>query len=480
MIQRIPALAAISCILTLVTAPRVLAQDPLLRLQPTTTPGQSLQGLLVGLPHQQYATLIDLEGGPTPVLGERFWLSLTPALTQIDVGRLDAIGARSFTLPTPNLPGIAGIPLFMQSLVLDASAPNGMFRTSNGQSAILHGSSASIVFEFRNAGAEGITGTYDSSVTERLMAGAPTRRTHTVAPSSGLPFNLPIATPLAVTNARMQHVFRAADLGATGERELVAAMRWRPFGPVVADSFPRVQITLGNSTIVPDYTIDPWSALPQYPLSGLGMTFANNFKPLQPPVVVCDQSYSITPSALRPDGFMPWPSFTAPFFYNGIDSLLVDFRVLAGPNTLGANGFAVRLMVLSSPTPNTRVFAPGNLQPPIDPFTISNAAQGDNTLYEMQFEFARPTSFAITPFVRNPGPALRPSPALVAASVPPGTSYQLTFEGASDANGTNSTGFTYFVQHLVGQPWLRMRVHFDANPFTGARPSIDTVVIPVD
>jgi len=452
------------------------AQAPLLRLQPTANPGQSLQSLLLGSPNQAFATLLDTNGGPVPFLGETIWMSLAPAI--LESGQLDVTGAHARTLPTPNVPGLVGIPFFAQSIVLDPLAPNALFRASNGQSAILHSHSAAIVFEFRNAAAEGVTGNYDTSTTERLMAGFAFPRTQTIVPANPA-FPLPITMPLVTTNARLQQVYRAGDLAATGQPEFVTALRWRPLGPVVADAFARVQIALGNSAVIPDYTIDPFSQLPVNPGSGLSTTFAANY--LGAPVVVCDAPYSIQPTAVRPDGFIDWPPLTTAFVYDGRDSLLVDYRVVAGPATLGANGFTGHIMVNTTPLPNTRVFAPQNaLSGPINPFTVTTAGQGDNTLYELQVDLVRAFSTAITRFQPNPGVQHRCFAPLVAASVPPGTSYRLDFEAALDQAGTGSTGFVVDPTLLPPLPWLRVRVTFVANPFDGARPSIDTLVIPVD
>jgi hypothetical protein len=455
-------------------------QPPLLRFQATANPGQTLQGWVAGLPLQTCATYADIGSGPLTLLGEPIWLSLSPALLQIDAGVLDASGARPLQVPTPNLAALVGQPFFLQSLVLDTAAPNGLFRTSNGQSSILHSQSGAIVFEFRDAAAEGVTGSYDMSVKDRLMAAPISLRTRTVAPASGLPFHLPLQTPLATTNSRMQHVYRAGDLGANGQPEVVTALRWRPFGPVVPDTFSRVQITLAHTTVVPDYTVDIFSGLPKYPNSGLVTTFANNYKPQEIPVVVTDGPYSILPSALRPDGFLPWPQLFRPFVYNGIDSLLIDYRVLAGATTTGNNGFAVRLMVTSSPDPNTRVYAPAPRQPAIDPFAITIAAQGDNTLYDLQIDFVDAMSTATTKWVRNPGPRNIYHPAMVAASLPPGTGYELWFQGATDQSGSNPTHFAQDPTGFTAHRWVRLQVRFMANPFDGAQPSIDTIVIPVD
>src|SRR5690606_18540208 len=100
-------------------------QPPLLRFQATANPGQTLQGWIAGLPLQTCATYADIGGGPRTLLGEPIWLSLSPALLQIDAGVLDASGARPLQVPTPNLAALVGQPFFLQSLVLDTAAPNG-------------------------------------------------------------------------------------------------------------------------------------------------------------------------------------------------------------------------------------------------------------------------------------------------------------------------------------------------------------------
>jgi hypothetical protein len=455
-------------------------QSPLLRLQPTARAGQPLQSLLLASPAQPFLTLLSPGGGPNSVLGETLWLALQPAPLTLDAGVLDVIGARTLTIPTPAGAALVGQPLFAQSLVFDSRAPNGFLRASNGASALLHANTAAIVFEFRDAVAEGVTGSFDQSVRERLMAPPIVRRTQTVEPASGMPFSLGIVTPLRPTNARLQHVYRAVDLGGTGQPEVVTALRWKPFGPVVADSFARVHISLAHSNVVPDYTIDPFSQLPAFPNSGLRLPFASNVRAQETPVVVCDTPYPIQPGALRTDGYLPWPALNGMFVYNGVDSLLIDYRVVAGPAALGANGFAVRLMVTTAAEPYTRVFAPGNLQPGIDPFAVTVAQQGDNTLYDLQVDLVRAHATAFTRFVRNPGPMRQVRTHFLAAAVPAGSSVSLRFQGADTESGLNLTGLVPQASFVSGSPFVRVAVDFVANPFTGERPSVDTIVIPVD
>lgn len=456
------------------------AQSPQLRVQPTAKPGQNLATLLTGTPLQGFVTCIDTSGAAGFLLSEPLWLGGTPAFTLLDTGTLDGVGARSRTLTTPANPALVDQPIFFQSFVLESLAPNGLFRASNGESTVLHGHANAITFTFRDLIAEGISGDADFSVPGRVLAAPVRRRTATIEPAAGLPFPQPVATPLLNRGARLMHVFRAADLGARGVEEIVTAVRWKPFGPVTPDQYAVVAIELSHSNAVPDYAIDPFSALPKYPTSGLQWTFAANTKALETPVPVCSSSYAIRPSDVRPDGYLAWPQLAPNFVYDGFDSLLLDIRVRPGPSTLGANGFRTRLMVQSSSQPDTRIFSPSNGGPNIDPFVVTQAAQGDNTYYETQFEFTTVRSAFVTRYVPNPGPTRLLNDAFVLGDFPAGTSKVVEYEGAQDATGRNATGFATSYSIANGAPFLRLRVTLACEPISGTRPSVDTLVVPVD
>ena len=461
------------------TAPLLTAQNPLLRLQPTARPGQTLQSLLLGQPAQGFATLAGAASAQSQVFGETLWIRFGGPFAQIDAGLLDAIGARSLPLVTPNSSTLLGVPVYLQSIVLDPLAPNGMFLASNGQSAILHGHAHALVFEFRDPVAEGVTGDYDQGVKERLMALPVTMRTHTMAPVEGAPFGQALQDALSPHGARAQHVYRALDLGASGKEELVTAIRWHSFGPVTPDLYPRIVLSLAHSAIVPDYSVDPISALAKYPNSGLGTVFANNVKPGDALAVVYDGPYLISPAAQRPDGYMPFPLQNY-FAYNGMDSLLIDCKTVPAPTAAGTNGFKVRIMVLSGPQPNARAHALGTTTAPLDPFTTTSAKGADNAFLELQLDLARTVSVALTRFVRSPGPQLRYSEAMVAGAIPTGTSYSIEYQGAADAQGGGATPFVASPVWLTGAPYLRLRIRLVGHPNVSARPSIDTIVVPVD
>src|SRR5690606_14827025 len=144
--------------------------------------------------------------------------------------------------------------------------------------------------------AQGFTGNYDRRSQDQLRGGAVRVRTHRTVDPQGIPFGLPLATPFHATGSRTQMVFRPRDLGSQGEEEIVTAIRWRPFsGTLVADRIERLDLDVVHSLVMPDYTIDPSSALPAFPNSGLDELFAANPKPGERPVRVRSGAYAIGP-----------------------------------------------------------------------------------------------------------------------------------------------------------------------------------------
>ena len=126
--------------------------------------------------------------------------------------------------------------------MLNAAAPNGAFEVSNGESTTVLLSSAMIVERFDNARADGFVGGFDAAIRDRLQGGAVQRRVRSTIDPQGIAFSLPIETPLNHFGARAQLCFRAVDVGATGDAELLTAIRWRLFGStLVADRFDQRQ-----------------------------------------------------------------------------------------------------------------------------------------------------------------------------------------------------------------------------------------------
>ena len=70
----------------------------------------------------------------------------------------------------------------------------------------------------------------------RLQGAGPRVRLQRTIPGGAM-FNQPIVSPFNPMGERLQMVLRASDLGAVGDEELVTAIHWRPFGPVIGDVF---------------------------------------------------------------------------------------------------------------------------------------------------------------------------------------------------------------------------------------------------
>jgi len=451
----------------------IVAQQPIYRMGAAARPGSSVGSLVLDAPSLPFLTLVDLRGGPMSFAGQTLYLGLSPALTTMDVGVLDAIGRRSLRIAVPAVPALVGTVWFGQSFVIDRSSPNGAFRASNGESLAIHGGRRAIVERFDDAVRSGLRGDYDQSVRGRLQARAPsTRLARIVDGRRGVLFGSPIASPLDRRGQRTQMVVRAVDIGAKGVEELVTGIQWRPFGKVVDDSYPRLAIHVSHSKVVPDFSVDPRSALPRFPASGLKRTFAQNVAAGERPVRLYDGKYAIKAADLRSDGYLPYPIAT-PFAYNGTESLLLDFQVAPAPRAKGANGQVVYLKVVSSARPDARVLAVTS-----QPFRAKQAQTGDNIMHDYQLELTKVQSDALSRWIDSGSANPDYDKAIIATQAPAGTQVSVEFRGQQDSLGNGRTRWSADANVADGRRFLQYRVVFRAAP-SGATPSIDTLVVPI-
>lgn len=423
-----------------------------------------------------YGVFADIDGGPVDVLGQRLYLGLSPALIPLSSGIVPPGGQAHGSLQLPLFPGLAGLVIYGQGIVIDAAAPNGLFRASNGASTAIHAGPGAIVATFDDVTA--YSGNFAADVQGHARGGPVARRTHVTIDPQGMPFPIGIVAPLEPNGCREQMVYRAQNLGATGEPELVTAIAWRhdPGTPVVADSFPQFELRLGHTDVVPDYTIGSFSSLPEFPDSGLATTFAQNERTGAPPQVAYQGAYAVDPAAVLPGGFLPFP-LAAPFAYDGVSSLLIEFRTQPS-NAFGLNGNAIRLMVQSSAQPNSRVYARGVPGAPINP-DLALTGSGDNSMTELQIEFARVETFALSPWLSANLPGPDYGTPVIAQSLPWGTSLSFEYRGATNGSGANASAWSPSPDVADGLPFLQFRVVFHSNLITGERPVLDTLVVPV-
>ncbi|MCA8943316.1 MAG: hypothetical protein KDB80_12205, partial [Planctomycetes bacterium] len=244
-----------------------------------------------------------------------------------------------------------------------------------------------------------------------------------------------------------------------------------------AQNFDHCEIDLEHSDAAPDFTIDPFSAFPASPNSGLDPSYALNVSIGSTPINVYSGPYSVQPGAVRANGYVDYPTPQSAFAYNGRDSLLIDIRT--SPNAVPApaqNGQVVRIMAFSAPTPFARVHADGTPAAPLDPNTTTSGT-GDNVMYDYEIEFVRVKTVATSPW-RPGAPSADYRTPLLGSVTPPGTSIQVEYRGAQDATGSGATAWSSSVDVADGHPFVQFRVELVGDPTSGAVPELDTLVIP--
>lgn len=473
-----------SILLVALLAPSTMpAQQPILVANPsalrTNAPSWNLGWNISGPPQTFYMLFADVDDGPVQMFGQTIWLGLTPSLSSVISGTLGISSFASGNITVPVVPGVAGRFLYLQHVHFLPQGP----LVGNGDSVGIHRYSGEIIETFYNAVLT-FTGNFDVFVKQRLQGAEVRRRVHRTIDPQGIPFPAPLVDPLNHFGARTQIVFRPQDLGASGDAEQIVAIRWRPlFGAVWTETFENLRIEAGHTTVQPDYTIDPFTALPAAPNSGLNTIFQQNMGPGGLTLLFAG-NYDVRPSALTASGYVPYPAPNAPFEYNGTDSLLLDIKAPPEmqPRT-AMNGQTVRLMVSSSPRPNARVAAGGSLNSSgnpvlVDPFTVTSG-RGDNSLYDYEIEFLRVRSTAESQYYFTGAGTDYHTP-MVASHVPAGASMTIEYRGSDSPSGTNATGWSTNVDVADGRPFLQFRVEFVGDPVTGAVPSIDTLIVPIN
>lgn len=480
--------SALTCALGASLAALSPSQSPELSMTPAVAP--TLAGIvapytLAGSPGSLVAIFADLGGGPVDLLGERFYLSLSSALTTLQAGVLPASGTFSGSVHAPLFAGLVGLVVHGQAIVLDPSAPNALFRVGNGESTAIHSGPGAIVAAFDSPLTSGYTGSFTADVEGHVRGGPVTRRTHDTGNQSAGELNFGIMAPLSPHGARAQLLYPAVDLGATGDPELITAIRWAVFSmlPVIPDAFPQLQLRVGHTDVVPDFTVGVFSALPLFPNSGLSTVFANNEIPGAPPVLVYQGPYVIDPSQLvfHPTlpsiRYLPYP-MAVPFAYDGTSSLLIDVRVPPS-NATGYNGSQMRIRVQSSPNPFARAVAAGTPGSPLNPATATSSTVADCGMTDLQIDFARVQTFALSPWLDAGTLAPDYGTPVLAQSLPPGTSVQVEYRGSAFGSGSTTTAWSPSPDVADGRQFLQFRIVFRANPVTNDRPLVDTLVVPI-
>ncbi|MFK7742590.1 MAG: pilin [Planctomycetota bacterium] len=436
-----------------------------------------LDAQLVATAGSAFVLVADIAPGPVDLLGERFYLGVSTNLVVLAGGAVPVGG--TYTMPQqtlPVFPGLAGTTVYAQAAILDVAASNGVFGVSTAAETTYWSGNGAIVAPINLATLNGYTGTFREDVLGQIRGAPITTRTVEAVDTSAVQFTAGVASPFQPAGCREQVVYRASDVAATGAPETLVAVRWKPFqGSVTADTIPQFELRLGHTAVLPDYTIDPWWAWPVRPDSGLAPSFVSNEIPGSPPEAVFSGAYLIDPANLRASGYLDYP-MTRGFEYDGVSSLLVDFRVPSGA-FLQVHGMTVRLMVPSSPLPGARNVAFGMAGQTLDPATVQDG-QPDNALPEFEFEFAQNISEALSPWLDAQVAAPDYRAPIVVQHLPAGTSIDLEYRGASSATGATATAWSASPDIADGLNFLQFRATMRGNIATGEVPLLASVVIP--
>jgi hypothetical protein len=461
------------------------AQQPRLQVTPfavsRTQAAATLNWSAHGPGGDLFVLLADTSPGPSSLFGSTFDLGFSPLAFVLDAGVLAPLGSYGFAQFVPS--ALPAGPLFFQFASWNPTTWFPPLRPSTNTSMVVHDHTFAIAVEFDWGSVPALTGVFDRTVTHRLQASPPTVRTVQPLPSPALPFLAQSSLqPLHPEGSRFQTVLRASDLGASGVPEQLTAVRWRPmFGIVAPEWYAQFELRAAHTDVVPDYRVDPWSALPVAPNSGLQTTFAANPAPGAPPTLLYAGPYPVSPQALRPNGYLPYPSPQQSFTWDGQRSLLLETQCppMQGGG-LPQNFHLLYLLVLSSPQPFGTVAAVAGTQgqpSPLPPATTPTGVGGSYVL-DLELEFQRVTSQATGPWILT-GPTFPDYQApQIAAGVPPGTSLVVEFRGATNPQGTGATAWSTNPDDADGNAFLQYRVTMTADPVTGAVPWIDALVVP--
>jgi len=202
---------------------------------------------------------------------------------------------------------------------------------------------------------------------------------------------------------------------------------------------------------------------------GLGFSYDGNFNAGSAPVAIFPLGDYNVPNMTNAPWF-PWPQ-TTDFEYDGTNSLIVEVNV---PDPRVNDPQATYQLFRSESTaitPYRRIFS--------EPNRVT-AGCGERTVYHHRFSFIKKKHKAQTgwldigrgtvlPDYRPP--VIFPPP----TSLPGGTGFVIRYQGADTSSGGNFTPLSTDIRGANRKRYLRMEIVFSSNPFTLARPFIDSI-----
>ena len=297
--------------------------------------------------------------------------------------------------------------------------------------------------------------------------------------SPGVP--IPSGNPPTSAGRRQLNLYRAAELGPNGT---VTRSAWGPDSDATfATTYPRCIVRLGHK--LGGTSLTPGSMFANYDVDQfVTVADAPNYR--------VTQAADINGAPIN-NGYFNWPKFDTFFNYDGANDLILDVEAEEGTNwqqfrtflSLVDIGGGCSCLNFFGCGPNGSlgnrqmdgtfggdVDSPGN-NPGLG---ILNPAPFVNVMqFELKKLVSQGTSLYYNTGVANPTYLT----ALVSPTVQPGGAIATVQWSASDNGTVDVTGWQDNISACNGHRYIRFRVILTSNLFTGARPRIARIEIPV-
>jgi hypothetical protein len=283
------------------------------------------------------------------------------------------------------------------------------------------------------------------------------------------------------TGSRAQLLFVPADVG---ERAAIVSMGWGPSSNALfGSSHSEITLKLGhtsNTALVADFpsNINVGNPVQVYK-GGYSIPQAKN---IQPSDGVDGSGITRDPTAGQPKGYWPWPAFTTPFEWNGLNNLVFDAACLPGPTCQIIRGSFVPAGI---PFPNRRAVA-ADYQSSTATFTV------DQVVLDTRIQKRRRTTYATSLWYELASDTPQFAAPIVSPSAQPGgVTVVVELEGAhGKADPLNPGGFipntatatgwvpVSDVSTIDGHRFFRFRIAMIANLNTGQSARVSSVQVP--
>lgn len=281
----------------------------------------------------------------------------------------------------------------------------------------------------------------------------------------------------AVPNgARTQMLYVPADVGVEAA---ITAVGWgASSNALFAANYTDITLKLGHTSVNSlgaDFAGNVNIGNPLQVYSGdYAVNQAKNIKPTDP---VDGSGVSRDPNAT---GFWLWPTFSAPFEWNGVNNLVFDASVPAGTN---CQLVRVAFVPAGIPFPNRRAVSRNASSATAD-FVV------ETSVYDIQFKKRRRTTRATSLFyeLASDNPVFA-APIVSPVGQPGGVQVLVEVEGAHGkpdpfnpggfiADPTTATGWVTDVNQINGHRFFRFRVTMAANLASNQTARVTSIQVP--